>query len=228
MRPRPITKPRCLQCRRKKTKVAFPHTRCTLSSMLTQLRQCTYEKPSCTACIRSGLVCEYKKDLVFVSYAAAEDGNQKCRADWLPTEDNTVVPAPARSRRASPSSIADIPLATVNKQALNDGFLRRYYPEKTDWWMSVCSWVFPALDGMNYTPLKVASTALGSAMMGATANDAYYKQYSVQCYIKSMQQLRVRCGEARPREWFKVLLTSILLLTFGVSRPLRFLLFSNF
>lgn len=110
-----------------------------------------------------------------------------------------------------------MPAAATNRNSLTDGFLLRYYPTDTKWWRKVCSWVFPALDGQQYNPLKTASLALSSAMMGTSTQNEGHKQYSVRCYIQSMQQLRVSCQHPKEGDWFNALLTSLLLFTFGVS-----------
>lgn len=212
MAPKPITKPRCTECRRKKIKAGpSGYDASALPAALTPF-QCDYQRPSCSSCTVSKRDCVYQKSTIFITYV---DPNSR------PVQHTVNQAQQVVTKRRQFVLPGPVPGNAVHNRALSDGFLVRYYPEDDRWWRKTCSWSKPALEGMDFAPLKRASLAVGSAMMGLSTDVTRYKQYSLECYVKAMQDLRLCCDQGQRKDWFKIMLTILLLLTYDDIHPME-------
>ncbi|KAK2606011.1 hypothetical protein QQS21_003528 [Conoideocrella luteorostrata] len=189
MVPRPITKPRCNHCRRKKIK-------------------CDYQQPACGPCLKKGLSCTYQRDLVFVIHDTGTAVPEPRRA---PVRSDTVQGTGTRVRKVTvPTSPEG---ATQNVADLYSKFLSLYLPHQEQY---TSKWL-PMVPNTSHQPrvVELAIRALSTMMMGQRTKNEDTKVAARRYYGRALLDLRSMIDRPRPKsEWIQYLLATMLLQIF--------------
>jgi len=195
MAPRPILKPRCHNCRRRKIKVDAPHPLWT-NNWSSCEQKCDYQQPCCGQCRWSLLQCEgYKQDLVFISHNVARQASRSS----LPS--SSVCPSPG----------------VHNRQNIFDYFLSQYLPEAPLNHSSSIKWFSHLPPRPSECPALDSSTnALGVTMLGRKTGDHNLIYNGLKLYGDSLATFRSWQVRHRTGRWHESLLVAMVLQLFEV------------